>query len=389
MSAHRSRDGFSRLQEGLTGERALVGAKYMDDPGMLRAYLDYYWPVSREQARRALAVIALLRRWRGAEPREAEPREAEPREAESREAESRAVAAAVIDVGSGPGPVAAAFVEAGASEVFLLDQSRAALELARSEIKSRCGKNGGTAVVSTLACDVTMPESVKIGLWGKADCVSFGHSLNELWAGKPDRVERRVALIEDYSRALAPGGTVLVIEPALLSTSRDLLAVRDALIARGWTVLAPCVGRERLPCPALSAGEGQTCHEDVAWEMPKGVADLSVSRNIDKEYLKMTWFLLGPPVSGAMPLKTGETGEAVYRVVSEPMLNKGGRLRRLACGESGRFPVSVAAESPDRARTGFDALSRGDFIAVDEPEIRENGWGIGSATKIRIKGDAS
>ncbi len=374
MKSHRSTDGFSRLQEGLTGERTLIGAKYMDDPKMLRAYLDYYWPVSREQARRALSVIAKLGGCR---------------------------VASVIDVGSGPGPVAAAFVEAGSTEVFLLDQSRAALDLARSEIKSRCGKNGSTATVSALACDVTRPDPASIGLWGRADCVSFGHSINEFWSGKPDRVARRADLIVEYSKALAPGGTVLVIEPALLSTSRDLLATRDELVERGWTVLAPCAGRERLPCPALSAGEGQTCHEDVAWEMPKGVADLSVSRNIDKEYLKMTWFLFAPP-SGEVDIsatsdgaRDGARGGArdgargtMYRVVSEAMLNKGGRLRRLVCGASGRFPVSVAAESPDRERTGFDDLGRGDFITVDKPEIRENGWGIGHATEIRKQGDA-
>ena len=109
---------------------------------------------------------------------------------------------------------------------------------------------------------------------------------------------------------------------------------------------------------------------------------------LDKESLKMAWFMLRPP-SGD---ETSELGgsflrdEGFFRVVSDPMLNKGGRVRRLVCGGAGRFPLSAPDGSPDAARSGFDALGRGDFIAVDDPEVRENGWGIGARTVIRQVG---
>jgi SAM-dependent methyltransferase len=339
----------------------------MDDPSMLRAYLDYYWPVSREQARHALATSALIARFRG---------------------ETQPAFRTVIDVGSGPGPVAAAFVDAGAADVFLIDQSRAALDLALAEIPRRCGRD---AAISALAIDITKPDPARVPQWGRATCVSFGHSLNELWAGAPDRIERRANLLERYAGALAPclSSSILIIEPALLSTSRDLLAVRDLLVGRGWRVLAPCVGRESLPCPALSAGEQHTCHEDVCWRVPPSVAALAETRNVDKEYLKMTWFLLAPPTVGAAASISGQTlrsaGGNFFRVVSEAMLNKGGRLRRLVCGTDGRFPLSVAADSVDSERTGFPSLRRGDIVSIENPQVRENGWGIGTETRVGKK----
>lgn len=387
----RSSDGFARLQKGLTGERELVGVSYMDDPELLRVYLDYYWPVSRAQASHVLkaAPSAFLR---------------------------------IIDVGSGPGPVAAALIDSGATEAVLVDQSRRALDLALSELPKRCPP----ASIKTVQADIAVPDPETIPLWGSADCVSFGHSLNELFAGEAGRIEKRADLLGRYAEALVPGGFLLVIEPALLSTSRDLLAVRNLLVDRGWTVSAPCPGRSRLPCPALEAGDSHTCHEEIDWTPPPSVASLARTLNVDKESLKMTWFIFVPPAEASVSGSSGAAGDngsegrvsnngredvscaadaegsevrersedvscaegemagrEYLRVVSDPMLNKGGRVRRLVCGREGRFPLSVAKDSPDVARSGFDRLKRGDYICVENPELRENGWGIGSATRIK------
>lgn len=362
--------GFRDLQRGLTGERSLIGASYMDDPKLLRAYLDFYWPISFEQARRALAVSEFLL--------------SKPLGARS-----------VIDAGSGPGPVAAAFAASGATELTLLDQSARALELAREAIPVRAAPRGGTPPsIATGTMDISCPDPSRIPLWGTADCVSFGHSLNEVAFDQNDRVAVRASLLERYAAALAPGGTILVIEPALLSTSRDLIAVRNLLVSRGWKALAPCIGRAALECPALAAGEGQTCHDAVRWEMPRSVESLARELGLDKESLKMTWFLLEPPrdltgggddadgARGDLGVAGNRADEGLFRVVSDPMLNKGGRVRRLLCGSTGRFPLSAPAGSADAARSGFDALERGDFVRVESPEPRENGWGVGTKTVV-------
>jgi SAM-dependent methyltransferase len=373
--------GFRALQRGLTGDRSLIGVSYMDSPELLRAYLDFYWPISFEQTRRALAVSSLLS---GAPAR----------------------VSRVIDAGSGPGPVAAAFASAGATALTLLDQSPRALDLARETIASRSGnsEDRSSPPIETVVCDIANPDPARVPLWGAADIVSFGHSLNEVASGRDDRVAVRAALLERYATALSPGGSILVIEPALLSTSRDLLALRNLLVSRGWRVLAPCVDRARLDCPALAAGESQTCHDEVRWTMPASVERLAQSLALDKESLKMTWFLFAPPGTDASLDETeaareasGATGDAAardaavddsakgaptLRVVSDAMLNKAGRARRLLCGERGRFPLSAVAGSADARDSGFDALERGSFVRVRDPEARENGWGVAPGTAI-------
>ena len=49
--------GVKQLSLGLTRDRKLAGARYMDDPKLLGAYLLFYWPVSYAQAREALGEL--------------------------------------------------------------------------------------------------------------------------------------------------------------------------------------------------------------------------------------------------------------------------------------------------------------------------------------------
>src|SRR3954451_18798720 len=88
--------GVKQLSHGLTRERELAGARYMDDPKLLGAYLLFYWPVSYAQARQVLGELPNR-----------------PRSA--------------LDLGSGPGPVAFAAMDSGAKEVVAADRSKAAL----------------------------------------------------------------------------------------------------------------------------------------------------------------------------------------------------------------------------------------------------------------------
>src|SRR5262249_35276450 len=75
--------GAARLTQGLTGERSLAGARYFEAPQLLGAYLLLYWPVSYAQASVVVPEI-------GAELGD------------------------VLDVGSGPGPLAMAALDTGA-----------------------------------------------------------------------------------------------------------------------------------------------------------------------------------------------------------------------------------------------------------------------------------
>lgn len=354
-------DGFAKLQKGLTGERSLAGISYMDDAAMLAAYAEYYHPVSLAQGdcvRRAVAPLF-------------------PRGL-----------ARLVDFGTGSGAVAESFARSGTRSFFLVDRSEPALARAAARLSAL----QGPIEVRTLLRDLSRlaePDAAFAfppELAGWADCATFGHSLNELWSDRDDRATLRADLIESILPLLAPGGVVFAMEPALTHTSRDLLAVRDILVSRGWFVVAPCPGRMRLPCPAFSAGPSHTCHEVIPWSAPPAVAHRAAEMGLEKDALKMTWFVFFPP--GADGNFAGECfSDANFpadalRVVSEPMLNKGGRIRRLVCGLQGRFPLSVKSGDRNAEFSGFSGLRRGDVIRVMNPEIREGGWGIVDGTVI-------
>jgi SAM-dependent methyltransferase len=332
------------LQRGLTGGRSLVGRGYMDDDSLLGAYLLYYWPVSYLQFSLALAE-----------------RPCSPRR--------------VLDLGSGPGPASAAILDAMAprgqnvQELVLVDASGQALDLATALLVGEAGQGIRLAAIELdLESDSSLPM-------GPFDLISMGHCLNELWASEPDALERRTAFVERAAERLAPDGRILLVEPALLSTSRALTALRDALAGRGYQVLGPCPGS--YPCPALAAGPDRSCHAAAPWEAPEPVASLAKAAGLDRSAVKFSYFLLqAPPGSSANPRQEQSVDSDLRRVVSEPMLNKAGRLRYLLCGDGRLEALSARSDDPGARARGFTELRRGDELRPRGLEKREGG-GLG------------
>ncbi len=59
-----------------------------------------------------------------------------------------------------------------------------------------------------------------------------------------------MAFLKKLEGLLAPGGKILVVEPASHGPNADALAVRDAVIALGWGIAGPLFLPGRLPGPA-------------------------------------------------------------------------------------------------------------------------------------------
>lgn len=390
------------LQRGLTGDRRLAGKGYMDDPDLLGAYLLYYWPVSYLQTGLALETLA----------------------------PELPAGARILDLGSGPGPASAALAdwlgardsddagrgaEAGGDlpDSFLLaDASRPALDLASLLL----GQGGKRTVASRVVNLEGQAALDAVASRGPFDLVMMGHCLNELWAASESAPERRLGLAEGIMDLLAPGGLFLVVEPSLLKTSRDLLSLRDSLSARGHRVLGPCLRQG--PCPALAAGPSHTCHSEAAWDPPEPLASLAAAAGLDRRSVKMTFVAFGgggsPVANGraaapaAAPTASGPaTDRAPERapdaettglerrlepesetalVVSEPMLNKAGRLRYLLCNDAGRFAVSARRDDPAARAAGFFGLRRGDRISLAGAEARGGAEALGfqPATRLEI-----
>ncbi|MEI6388843.1 MAG: small ribosomal subunit Rsm22 family protein [Spirochaetota bacterium] len=369
-------EALLRLQRGLTGERQLLGGDpgnrtYMDSPEMLGAYLLYYWAVSFLETSLSLDLIDRP-------------------------------AFRVLDLGAGPGPASAAFLGRGARHFVLVDGSAEALSLAKNLLAGGAVAPVAAAGVATLQADLArgLPP-----LEGPFDAIVASKLLNELWKDEADRIARRVALVETAAAHLASGGFVLVIEPATLAASRDALALRDALCARGWHIAGPCTHSGT--CPALAAGPARSCHGQAAWTPGAPMAELAAGAGLDRSSVKWSWFACLPPGSGERPANKASPGAKAIgerlsgRVVSDGMLNKAGRLRYAVC-TSGAEPagdcgpagdcepggslvtLSARSGSPEALAAGFASLRRHDLLTVEGAERREGGLGLVPTTKISV-----
>ena len=316
------------LSLGLTRERELAGAKYMDDPKLLAAYLLFYWPVSYAQAREVLGEV-------GSRPR------------------------SVLDLGSGPGPMAFAALDAGATDVTAADRSTRALDLAKK-----------------LALDAE--EGIATREWdpnralpdGQFDLISMGHLLNEL------PVEKRVPLVESALGRLRPRGSVVIIEPALRETSRGLLTLRDALVAKGYAVRAPCLFRGN--CPALLK-ESDWCHAERQWRMPTLVENIARAASLHKEALKMSYLVLAPKGEEWRAAPEGR----VFRIVSEALEGKG-RQRYMGCGPEGRVGLAMQHKHARPHNEAFMQLQRGDVIEVTNTEAKGDGFALVDTSELKM-----
>lgn len=326
--------GVRQLSHGLTRGRRLVGAHYMDDPALLGAYLLYFWPVSYAQGRHALNEV-------GAKPR------------------------SVLDLGSGPGPLSLAAFDAGAIEVMSADRSEPALALAE-QLAGAVGQRLQTRRWDPLANDPIPGRNIA---WS---VISLGHVINELWADAPDRIERRAALSRSLLGSLRKGGSLVIVEPALRTTTRELLALRDVLVGEGHAVRAPCLFRG--PCPALER-EVDWCHFERAWEPPPALAEIVATSGLHKEALKAAYVVLAPKGEAWPQPPPAREGARLFRVVSEHLEGKG-RLRVIGCGPEGRVPLALADDARGEATQAFVDATRGDVLAIEGGEPAGEGPGV-------------
>ncbi|HTT71592.1 MAG TPA: small ribosomal subunit Rsm22 family protein [Anaeromyxobacteraceae bacterium] len=331
--------GVERLSGGLTRERALAGAPYLDDPRLLGAYLLFYFPLSYLQGR---GVFSELGRRPGA----------------------------VLDLGSGPGPLAFAALDAGARQVLSADRSARALSAARA-IAAASGEP-----LATEALDLSRPGALRrLAGAHRFDTVALGHLVNELFAGE-GAAEKRAALLEEAAALLVPGGSLVVVEPALRETSRALLEVRDRLVARGYAVRAPCLYRG--PCPArLRATDW--CHAERPIEPPPLVAEIARAASLHKEAVKMSYLVLAPPGEGWASPPEGR----VFRIVSEPIPSKG-RLRYMGCGPEGRMGLALQEKHVAEGNRAFTSLMRGDLVGLEGAEPSGEGLKLGEGSRVTL-----
>jgi ribosomal protein RSM22 (predicted rRNA methylase) len=268
----------------------------------------------------------------------------------------------VLDAGAGTGAMTlglAAHTRAPL-DVVAIDRDRAALDVFRAAFESVADSR-----LSIVNAGLDEPR------WGggRFDLAVAGTVFNEVLESE------HVALARDLLDALAPGGALVIVEPALRDTARALHRLRDALIDAGDAhVFAPCV-RGGTPCPML-ADERDWCHEDRPTQLPPRAAALAAATGLRDAGLKFSYLVLRRE-PGAVRDPAGD-GRRVMRVVSHPSKQKG-KIELYGCGDTGRAKLRLLRRNRSEANRPFERAARGDVLTLgDADEIAEadrvDGW---------------
>jgi len=255
----------------------------------------------------------------------------------------------VVDLGAGCGAMSLGLVAAldVPLAITAIDRDTRALELAIAAVRDLAARRGRAVTFVTRSDDATTARLAD------ADLVVMGTLLNELAA------DARLAAVERAVAALAPDGAVIVLEPALRETTRDLHALRDAVIARGTAhVFAPCT-RTAAPCPAL-ADPTDWCHEHRAAVLPPRTAELAKLTHLRDDGLKLSYLVLR---RDARPLAQEPNA---WRVVGEPRSQKG-KVEVRACGPAGLVPLRLLRRNRTEHNRELERTTRGELVIVDAP----------------------
>ena len=262
----------------------------------------------------------------------------------------------VLDVGAGCGGMSLGLLglmEAldlrSTLEVTAVDSNARSLELLTMVLDEarRSGAVSREVTLSTLRHDLRRDlDSSR-----EVDLILVGNLLNEL----PSRA--RLPLVRRLLDRLGPSGHLLVVEPALKPTARDLHTLRDALVASDEaTIFGPCTRGG--PCPAL-CDQRDWCIEKRPWRPPPVLQRLIHATGLRRQNATFSYLSLnrhGATASGSR--------DSAWRVVSKPLRSKGKRELYL-CGPPGRLLATRLSRHRSSENNALERLRRGHLVWLE------------------------
>lgn len=197
---------------------------------------------------------------------------------------------------------------------------------------------------------------------GPFDLIVLGLVLNELYLERDvaERVEARATLLTKLAASLSPQGALIVLEPALRESARELMQLRDVLVASPAAphVFAPCVRTG--PCPMLPS-ERDWCHETLDFALPDKLVPVARAAGLRYEGLSYAALVLTKKARF-------EAAAPRLRIVSERLESKG-KLEYFGCGEAGYQRLTRLDRDESGANAGFGGLRRGDIVELEGTRV--------------------
>ncbi|HBF11989.1 MAG TPA: hypothetical protein DDW49_01150 [Deltaproteobacteria bacterium] len=279
----------------------------------------------------------------------------------------------ILDVGSGPGTSMLGFMAFQENmctdrsrpvptfEFTLIDQSASILNEAKifhdayaSYLKAKNPAYQSTC--RTYAGDLRSARTGRFLPREKFHFIVMSNFLNEC-GERNQKVEAVLPLAENY---LDENGFLLLVEPALRKTSRDLQYIRDELVVNRklFHVYAPCLHDEI--CPLNQINHRDWCHFYFSWDCPEFIEKADRLLGHKKEWLKASYLLLGRKPR----LKKPHMHD--WRVISNRIISRG-KKELVLCGPKGRYHARLLDKNVTSGNKNFDFVRRGDLIHLKVP----------------------
>ena len=336
----------ARLSDLFTIERAARFGDYAQDERMLLAYGLFFFP---QNFVRVQFVLSEWTGFRGVIPN------------------SAGRAFRILDLGCGPGSATAAALAHFATlapdlaiEVRASDHSRPFLKWTERLLDA----NRNLWPSAALRTDVgDLFDSQGEKSW---DLILVSFALNEAMESRTEE-ETKTWLRRCIDR-LAPGGALMILDPASRSTSERLERFRNWVAEAKWArIIGPCL--HHAPCPLLQKGEAW-CHEVRRWRIPVTLQVLNRRLFRSIEDLKFSFLMLE---RSDVPV-TCASAPDVFRMIA-PMHKFKGKLVTAGCAVDGEVRTyEILTRGLDRAgEKQLLSIERGDILRAIEPRPLADG----------------
>lgn len=364
--------GAARLSEAFTSERASLPSNYFNDPVLCSGYLVYFLPVN------FLKIVRVMREIPADDLMNGQIR--------------------ILDIGSGPGTNMLGMMHFFESQLesgklknisldfTLIDQNFSILKTAllfhdayRDHLQKRFPGFKSTCTIKNY--DLRRGGVHRFLGSYKFHYITMSNVLNEF----SDRGAQIKMVSELWNENLdAAKGKMVLIEPATKRVSRDLQAVRDAMVVetKKAYVLSPCLHQEI--CPLNLFNKRDWCHFYFTWKRPAFIERIDRLIGNKKDFLATAHLLLSKN-----PPKRLNAEPDQWRVISNVLPSRG-KKEMILCGPLGRYHVTRLDRHRSATNHGFDGVQRGNRIRLKvkpaKPEFQVDGkYEIQEQDSVEVK----